>query len=514
MRRLLPCAVLAITVGCASSLQSGTANWLQLETADLQVRTNLPSRPATQVASDAQHIANAVTEEFPCASQTLREKISVTVLRDATQLKGEYRDRQTLMLDVPPTLLVQGDDPGTLHTLFVHELAHRLLAACVPTAPIWVHEGIATFYETAQLSDGNLRLGFPPFLFTDRVGKTKVTGLTPTTFRGSPVYVLPPTMAPSFAELTSMTPQEFYRDHDPDAATANYAASWTLVHLLMIAPPDLQARFGKYLDMLHRGAHPQHAWDSSFSGVDVGALYAERVSRGAADWYETPAEDASSLPPKAVDLSRHDAALERARLEPWGTEAGREAAAGWVQAATEANPASRMPSLYSAAICNAGGDLECARQRLEEALEAHPDDPDVAAALIMWSSEANPPRIPVEEVSEKLADQATTPFQLTAAALGRLQSGALGDALVLAERALDGAPANWIAQMVIGDCYAQLGELENAQHAYLSALMFSSHASEGVRKQLRIALANIGFLLERGVRAPDAVREGQKAVTP
>src|SRR5262249_50793046 len=53
-----------------------------------------------------------------------------------------------------------GAIPGVLH-----HRAHVLAATCLSDAPAWVHEGLATYFETLRIGEHELIVGVPPFRF-------------------------------------------------------------------------------------------------------------------------------------------------------------------------------------------------------------------------------------------------------------------------------------------------------------------------------------------------------------
>jgi len=49
--------------------------------------------------------------------------------------------------------------------LFVHELTHGAVAICFPGGRPWLHQGMASLYETARIDGGELILGMPAYGF-------------------------------------------------------------------------------------------------------------------------------------------------------------------------------------------------------------------------------------------------------------------------------------------------------------------------------------------------------------
>lgn len=49
---------------------------------------------------------------------------------------------------IPPRIVVRGSHTRGMAQVVTHELTHRLVAACLPDAPVWLHEGLAMYFET------------------------------------------------------------------------------------------------------------------------------------------------------------------------------------------------------------------------------------------------------------------------------------------------------------------------------------------------------------------------------
>ena len=489
-------------VGCASTMQAKSSGWLEVTTEDLRLRTNLGKRQAVALAEEAQRLGSAIIEnEFPCASVHLGRKVDVTVVFDSAAPRGFYRPASTRLLDVQPQLVVYGEDLAGTTRLFVHELAHRLLAICLPDVPLWLHEGVASYYETSVLDDDELRLGFPPYMFVNEVDGAKVIGVATVLYKGEPITVLPKGFAPGFRELRMMSHSDFYAGGKAHSRVAHYAGAWVAVHMLEFASLDLQERFGRYLRSMRDGADSDRAWELAFGGVDVAGLYAEHVDAGRHDWAYRKVEVSEIAEPTVRELSRTEGALIRAELEDWQDPEGVTSATEWLAFARTESPDSTKVLLHVGALCEERGDPVCARSHFERALEAKPTDPDALAAILMWFGrhedlweEAHGS---IVERVDALRANGKSAFHFATAAWWSSRLQDCGTALELAKQSIAVDRTNWLAHAIAGECSARLGDLPNALRAYRAAMALSNHQGGELALQLQRAIANIEFLLER-----------------
>lgn len=131
-----------------------------------------------------------------------------------------------------------------------HEGFHQYLDRMLPAAPTWFNEGTAEYFETARLEGGSQKHGEPL--------REHVQRLADKDFEWSPLD-----------ELVRMSRTEFYAD-----ASAHYAQSWALVHLLLQGSRDDKAVYQACFDALLAGQSPREAMDLAFEGQHMGKLLA------------------------------------------------------------------------------------------------------------------------------------------------------------------------------------------------------------------------------------------------
>ncbi len=208
------------------------------------------------------------------------------LFRDEQDLQDLYRRfvagltvRSRSLLDSNTQYVIVRKEATNNTQLFAHELTHAAVTICFPGARPWLHEGMASFYETAQVRDGKLVLGMPAYGFVAMTNVEPTRDIYSVYVNGTTVLMLPPRLVPDFDELRTMDPVAFAflgRSRSPSElrlTTAHYAGSWHAVHLLQFGDRTLHPRFRTYLTRLAEGDDDDRAWDSAFYGVDVAARY-------------------------------------------------------------------------------------------------------------------------------------------------------------------------------------------------------------------------------------------------
>ncbi|MDT5060250.1 MAG: hypothetical protein QOH63_709 [Acidobacteriota bacterium] len=134
--------------------------------------------------------------------------------------------------------------------LAYHEYVHVLVRNSFRNAPPWFNEGLAEYYSTFELSDGNKRvtLGKP---IGNRVQTLRERELLPV------------------ETLFSVDSDSAYYN-EPDKRKLFYAESWALVHYLLSGPRRPQ--LSTYLELLGKGMAVedafQKAFETNFAGMD------------------------------------------------------------------------------------------------------------------------------------------------------------------------------------------------------------------------------------------------------
>lgn len=134
--------------------------------------------------------------------------------------------------------------------LAFHEYVHLLVRNSFRNAPLWFNEGLAEYYSTFEISDGNrhVTLGKP---INGRIQTLRVREL-----------------APLETLFNVDGDSEFY--NEKDQRSLFYAESWALVHYLLSG--ERRAQLATYLDLLAKGMAVkeafQQAFQTNFAGME------------------------------------------------------------------------------------------------------------------------------------------------------------------------------------------------------------------------------------------------------
>ncbi len=137
-------------------------------------------------------------------------------------------------------------------TLAFHEYVHLLVRNSFGNAPLWFNEGLAEYYSTFEISDGNKRvtLGSPA---GNRVQTLRERELLP---------------LEQLFNVDDSSP--YYKE--PDKRKIFYAQSWALVHYLLSGQRRLQ--LSTYLELLAKGMTVENAFRQAFQ-TDFASLETE-----------------------------------------------------------------------------------------------------------------------------------------------------------------------------------------------------------------------------------------------
>ena len=130
-------------------------------------------------------------------------------------------------------------------SLVFHEYVHLLVKNIFPNAPAWFNEGLAEYYSTFEMLDGDRKLA---------LGKP-ISGRV-FSLRG---HELLPLQTLTAADYNS----PYYNEHDK--RDIFYSESWALVHYLLNGNGGRRrAQLSRYLDLLSAGASNEEAFRQAF----------------------------------------------------------------------------------------------------------------------------------------------------------------------------------------------------------------------------------------------------------
>ena len=474
--------------GCGTMMvESKTRGWIAVETTSLRLRTQVRESWARELAARYQRLHDAIAEhELPCAFDRMTAPVEVIVV-DEPDEPSVYRAPPTKLLGLQPQVVIQSIGGRDSERAFAHELTHRLVALCFPTAPTWFHEGMAGFYETARLHEDTLELGFPAYVF---LPESRWDGNVYNQLGGETVFVLPDSWAPSVAALRSMRRDAFYAA-DQRVQLRNYAGAWALVHLLKHGDLRLAPLFIRYQRALHEGTEEADAWESSFANIDVAGRYRSYLGEevyARVRSVRVPEPEGITVRP----LSSGEAGLMLAALERWDRDDGVERASAFIELASEQKSTAMAARLYRGALHAGQQDLQEAKRWFEDALADSPDDPGALAAALsldLFTAKGNFPAGPTRQTRDRLdrlVERGVSAHHFAVAAAWEVYAARdAAEGIALARRAIELDGASFAAYVALGDGCALAGRLECALGAYRAALALSRHATDGTRAKLQ-----------------------------
>jgi hypothetical protein len=174
-------------------------------------------------------------------------------------------------LENTPTIMMHGDlDSGTRETL-QHELTHRFIRFHLRDVPVWLNEGLAQYFSTLDLADGNAYFGRLPKSLDPFFNPGARIGVG----RADKLHWLTVEDLPPLASLLAAGPAEFYaHDENNTAATVPlaYPASWVLVHMLSSSSQHHAERLREFIAHLADGVPRGEAFRRAFAGIPLDEL--------------------------------------------------------------------------------------------------------------------------------------------------------------------------------------------------------------------------------------------------
>jgi hypothetical protein len=433
--------------GCAYPAAKRAQGWTMVETEHIRLRTPLSRDRATAIAREMQRVRDVLAGAiFGCAATATDDVFAVTVL-PARRFKeiarpgvGAYqaRTRARWLADFHSAIVMRDDLGRETRQVFQHELTHRLMHVCLPRAPTWLEEGLASLVETAVVEHETVIVGIPAYILGE-TGTRTWSGL----YRGVDVTFLSRDHLPRIRDL--MNERSFAEGaetaHGARARTARYAAAWALVHMLMVGDRTLRAPFIAFQnDLLHGREDPEDLLRRHF---DVAALQARLdayVARERFTYVRLPIQLPPRVAPRIRSMSSGEGHLQWAWL--WTASRMDEAPSrrrAHLDAAIQ-DPGVRTQAYALSAMLRirlGGHVLAGAERAVDDGLALEPDAPALLHAKVdlLLARRADP-----SAPADRLRRVARGAEQLCTVAEADLVSGRARQALALAAAALERWP--------------------------------------------------------------------------
>jgi tetratricopeptide (TPR) repeat protein len=254
------CTVAAlIAAGCAGprvgrSPGQGGRPWLEIRTAHYTLQTDLSPDDARETAVYLERTRAALLAAAWPRATPPKDNIKAFVLRDDVEFQQMFgREFSGLFSRSNLTAFVlfygKPGESGWVSrrtgTVLKHELTHHLSAYFLLRQPRWLSEGIASYFETIEISDD---------------GSRSVMGFANPTLAG-----VRPARVQEVLAWTHRTNEEI----DP---LRLYSGAWLLVHWLMNRKLE---QFSDFQQRLIKGEEFNSAWARAFEGLNLDRLNEE-----------------------------------------------------------------------------------------------------------------------------------------------------------------------------------------------------------------------------------------------
>lgn len=239
-RIAVPAALLLAASLPAWSLPS-RMGWTRLDTPNFTLFGNAGERTARKVGTSLERLRSALGQLNPGLKLTSPKPTYIFVFRDDGSFgpyKLVYNGRR--MEDIGGYFItrpeanyvaVNGDWKVDRTSIIHHEYLHYILSNNYPSAPVWLHEGMAELYSTFSLGASEARIGEAPLEH----------GVW---LRRNPVMPLDKLFA---VDVRSPAYNERSRRGD------FYATSWALAHYLVVGSPERRGQTERFLQDLSQG---------------------------------------------------------------------------------------------------------------------------------------------------------------------------------------------------------------------------------------------------------------------
>ena|GEM_PF-4701756 len=258
-------ALVACVCACGSpQIQRDIAKqgWQQLTSAHFELVTDLPPKMARLRLIELERLWHALADNYilvapalPPPARNLRivhfdhcRDFGRVIWRDGiagyVSSTIDFEQSRMMVTCERRTGRRRGRNPRT--QILLHELAHVFNNHYFARTPVWLNEGLATYYQTLAVENGRVIIGRLSFLDED-------------TWRH-------PKWLPTIRELLAFDHDAFYAK-----GRRHYYASWKLIHLLN-SNARYQRLFRAYLARLAKDDDPGLAWRTTVGTLPVGQL--------------------------------------------------------------------------------------------------------------------------------------------------------------------------------------------------------------------------------------------------
>jgi tetratricopeptide (TPR) repeat protein len=265
VRRLMLLGLTAIV-----SLASAKERWLYAKSDNFEMYSSASEKDSRQILDKLEQFRAFFLASLPL--RRAREPRTFVVVFDSDRAFKDYKplyqgrpknvagycltsDDEAVMAlttDTDPDL----EDEGDATRIVLHEFVHLMLQTRGVNPPLWLNEGLAEFFSTFDVKEGQVEIGRPKDLYVEYLSQSAL---------------------PSLREVFSAT-RKSKTYNDENQAPQFYAESWALTHYLIcgtdVSNREKLSRFLATQEKEPEGADPVKSFEQAF-----GLSYGEMQSR-------------------------------------------------------------------------------------------------------------------------------------------------------------------------------------------------------------------------------------------
>jgi hypothetical protein len=236
--------------------EAGGPAWRELKTEHFVLRTDLDAASAREIIEDFERVEQVFIDlspgmPIPDTTRVLVFARQLDYDAVAPRASSGFFARDPDHPRSPLIVLFGSHQEATLRVL-QHELTHRFVAEQIRKPPVWLNEGLASYFETIAFANGKLEVGRSDWHFYSGPDPESV----------EPV---------SIEDLLHADAKEFYGPRNYEYSLT----AWAFVHMLRASRPGYADRFASYMHSLRSGTDAKSAWTASFG---EGSLHDLQVS--------------------------------------------------------------------------------------------------------------------------------------------------------------------------------------------------------------------------------------------
>ena len=355
---------LAVTLAMlvsSSRVFAGEKPWIEVRSSHFRVLTDGSEKDGRRVAREFEQMRSVFTLALPNARLDSGAPLLILATHDDQSFKALAPALWNRKGAKPAGFFTQGwerkfavvrldavnHDSRNPYEVVYHEYTHSIMHMTARWLPVWMDEGLATFYGYSRFEKDKIFLGAPdPNLFLLRTHTLIPVETLIGVDQRSPYY------------------------HDEDKVHLFYAESWTLIHYLMFSPQMEQGkRLQRFFEKLTQGVEQKRAFRETigeFNDIEMQlSQYVSRLALTAEVIHSPPQIDENQFTIRRLTMAETNAEL--GSFEVWQREP--QAARAQIEAAVKED-ASLASAHEALAFLRFGeGKDEEARQEFDRAFQ-------------------------------------------------------------------------------------------------------------------------------------------------